>query len=179
MVQEREVTAEYENLMKRNPAEPIYPAALATALIGEPQQKRRAWSETVTKLEPDWAWSHYARAQLLQEKEPAAAAAELLKMIEKELLAPHLYAMAISIQRNKLKKIDDAIATEEKMARQPDLKVTAMSSLRHLRLAKAGTSDEAKVKLSFDSNGKPVASFPGLDRNSSEFVDFLSSSIRQ
>ncbi len=31
----------------------------------------------------------------------------------------------------------------------------------------------------FDANGKPVASFPGLTRNSNEFVDFLSSSFRQ
>jgi thiol:disulfide interchange protein len=31
----------------------------------------------------------------------------------------------------------------------------------------------------FDANGKFMTSFPGLTRNSSEFVDFLSSSIRQ
>jgi thiol:disulfide interchange protein DsbD len=31
----------------------------------------------------------------------------------------------------------------------------------------------------FDEHGKPVASFPGLTRNSTEFVDFLRSPINR
>jgi hypothetical protein len=64
MGRQTEVKAEYENLMAKNPANPIYPAALGIALFAESAQTRRGWFETVTKLAPDWAWGHYARANL-------------------------------------------------------------------------------------------------------------------
>lgn len=147
MGQQTEVKAEYENLIKRNPANPIYPTALSIALFTESQQTRRGWFETVTKLAPDWAWSHYARAQLMQDKEPEAAAAEYLKTIEKEPLAPQPYADAIFIQRLRLKKTDDAIATAEKMLKHPELRLAGQSHIWRFQLAKAGTTDEAKAKL--------------------------------
>jgi thioredoxin-like negative regulator of GroEL len=84
MGEQAEVKAEYENLMKKNPADPVYAAALAIALFTESQQTKRGWFETVTRLAPDWVWSYYARAQLLQDKEPEAAVAEYLKMIERD-----------------------------------------------------------------------------------------------
>jgi thiol-disulfide isomerase/thioredoxin len=147
MGEQTEVKAEYENLMKKNPANPVYSAALAVALFTESQQTRRGWFETVTKLAPDWVWSHYARAQMLQDKEPEAAVAEYLKMIEKEPLEPQPYADAIFIQRLRLKKTDDAIATAEKMLKHPELRITGQSNLWRFHLAKAGTTEEAKAKL--------------------------------
>ena len=79
--------------------------------------------------------------------EPEKALAEYQKMIEKDSSLPQSYSQAISIQDSKLKKIDDAIATAEKMASLPDLKTAATSNLWRFRLKKAGTTEEAKAEL--------------------------------
>ena len=147
MGQETEVKAEYEKLIAKNPANPIYPTALAVALFAESSQKRRSWFEKGMNLAPDWNWNHYAKAQLLREMDPGAAVTELLKMIEKEPRAPQPYAEAIFMQQMVLKRIDDAIATAEKMSKHPDLRAAALSNLWRLNLAKAGTSEAAKAKL--------------------------------
>ena len=144
--QEAEVKAEYENLMKENPSNPIYPTALGVALFAESQRVRRGWFETVAKLAPDWAWGHYAEAQLLKDKEPKTAFVELLKAIEKNPSAAEAYTEAIFIQEYRLKKITDAIATAEKMASQPELRASGLSNLWRLRL-KADATEEAKTKL--------------------------------
>jgi peroxiredoxin len=149
MGKETEVKAEYENLRSKNPADPVYPAALAVALFAESPQTRRGWLATVAKLAPDWAWGHYARAQLLKDKEPEAAAAEFLKAIEKNPSSPEAYTEAIFIQEFRLKKIDDAIATAEKMASQPELNAAGLGNLWRLRL-KADATEEAKAKLRRD-----------------------------
>ena len=142
-----EVKAEYETLTAKNPANPVYPAALAIGLSAEPKATKNKWLEAVVKLAPDSVWGHYAKAQLIQEQEPEKALAEYYKAIEKDSSIPYPYSQAILIQDSKLRKIDDAIATAEKMAREPDLKTAAMSNLWRLRLKKAETSEEAKAKL--------------------------------
>jgi peroxiredoxin len=146
MGRQTEVKAEYENLMSKNPANPIYPAALGIALFAESAQTRRGWFETVTKLAPDWAWGHYAKANLLKDKEPQTAVTEFLKAIEKNPSSPEPYTAAIFIQEFRVKMINDAVATAEKMASQPDLRASGLSNLWRLRL-KADATDEAKAKL--------------------------------
>ncbi|HEX8197425.1 MAG TPA: redoxin domain-containing protein [Pyrinomonadaceae bacterium] len=146
MGQQWEVKAEYENLMAKNPANPIYPAALGIALFAESSQARRGWFETVTKLAPDWTWGHYAKANLLKDKEPETAVAEFSRAIEKNPSSPEAYTEAIFIQEFRLKKISDAIATAEKMASQPDLRASGLGNLWRLRL-KADATEEAKAKL--------------------------------
>jgi ATP-dependent Lon protease len=142
-----ETRAEYESLVEKNPANPIYPAALALGLSAEPQQTKNKWFETVARLAPDWVWSHYARGQLLQEKEPERALEEYLKIIEKEATFAQAYNQAISIQERRLKRIDDAIMMAEKMASQSDLRLAARVNLWRLRLAKVGATEEPKTKL--------------------------------
>lgn len=141
------VKTEYAALTAKNPVNPVYPAALAIGLFTESKETKNKWLEAVARLAPDSAWGHYAKGQLIQDKEPEAALAEYYKAIEKDASLPQPYSQAIFILDSKLKKIDDAIATAEKMASQPDLKTAATSSLWRLRLKKAGTTDEAKVSL--------------------------------
>lgn len=141
------VKGEYEDLSAKNPSNPVYPAALALGLIAEPDAERNKWLESVARLAPDWAWGHYFKGKLLEEKEPEAALAEYAKAIELDTSLPQPYLQAIFIQETKLKKIDDAIATAEKMASQPDLKTGTTNTLRRLRLKKAGSTEEAKIKL--------------------------------
>jgi peroxiredoxin/tetratricopeptide (TPR) repeat protein len=142
-----ETKSEYEALSVKNPSNPIYPAALALGFFTEPQSVRNKWFESVMRLAPDWAWGKYAKAQLLQDKEPEKAIADYSEMIQKAPYAPHPYNQMIFLQNVKLKKIDDALATAEKMSNQPDLRVSGLSSLWRLRLAKAGTTEKAKEDL--------------------------------
>ncbi|HEX8565809.1 MAG TPA: redoxin domain-containing protein [Pyrinomonadaceae bacterium] len=145
--QYNETKSEYEALSVKNPSNPIYPAALAVSLFTESQSVRNKWFESVMRLAPDWAWGQYAKAQLLQDKEPEKAIAEYSEMIKKVPYAPYPYNQAIFLQNVKLKKIDDALLTAEKMSNQPDLRVFGLSNLWSLRLAKAGTTEKAKEDL--------------------------------
>jgi peroxiredoxin len=147
MEQYDEVKAEYETLTTKNPSNPVYPAALAAALFTESPANKNRWFEAVIKLAPDWAWSHYAQSQLMLEKEPETAAAELLKMIEKESDAPQPYTQVVFILESRLKKFDDAIAVSEKMVRQKELRASGQSNLWRLRYNKAKGSEEAKAAL--------------------------------
>lgn len=142
-----ETKSEYEALSGKNPSNPIYPAALAVGFFTEPQSERNKWFESVMRLAPDWAWGRYAKAQLLQDKEPEKAIAEYSEMIKKVPYAPHPYNQLIFLQNVKLKKIDDALMTAEKMSNHPDLRVSGLSSLWRLRLAKARTTEKAKEDL--------------------------------
>lgn len=115
------VKTEYATLTAKNPANPVYPAALAIGLFTESAATKNEWLEAVARLASDSAWGHYAKGQLIQDKEPETALAEYYKAIEKDASLPQPYSQAIFILDSKLKKIDDAIAAAEKMASQPDL----------------------------------------------------------
>jgi thiol-disulfide isomerase/thioredoxin/tetratricopeptide (TPR) repeat protein len=148
MEQYDEAKSEYERLMAKSPDNPVYPAALAVGLFSERRKTKREWFERVVKLAPESAWGHLAKSQLIKEKEPAAAAAELLKAVEKDSDAPQLYfTELIFIQEFALKNVDDTLVTAEKMASRPELRAAALSNVWRLRLAKAKQSEEAKTKL--------------------------------
>lgn len=143
-----EVRVEYEALMTKEPNNPVYPMALALgAGAATSNRVNRARYEQVAALAPEWAWGHYAKAQLLISKEPEAAAAELSKAIEQEPTAAEAYRRLIILQQGPLKKLDAALATAEKMAAQPELRGDGLATLWRLRLGLAQSSEEAKAKL--------------------------------
>jgi tetratricopeptide (TPR) repeat protein len=105
-----EVRAEYENLMRREPSNPVYPMALALASYHVSFAAKTSWYQRAVKLAPDnWAWLHYAKAMLAFEKESETAAAELLKYIEKDGTWSSAYSLLSFLQEKSLKRIDDAI----------------------------------------------------------------------
>ena len=143
-----DVRIEYEALMSKEPTNPVYPMALvlgAGSMI--PNRVTRTRNEKVVALAPDWAWGHYAKAMLMIGGDPETAAAELGKAIEKDPTAFEFYNRLVLIQERQLKRIDDAIATAEKMAARPELSAAGLGTLWRLRLGKAQGSDEAKAKL--------------------------------
>jgi thiol-disulfide isomerase/thioredoxin/predicted Zn-dependent protease len=151
-----EVEAEYESLLKREPDNPVYLMALYYRSNGS---FGRGSLEKVAEIAPEWAWGHYAKALLLSDMEPEKAVGELLKCIEEEPSASEAYYRLIGLQETKLKRIEDAIATAEKFAAQPDLRAKGLAVLWRLRLEKANESEDAKEslkkelqKLAYDSN---------------------------
>ena len=139
-----EVEAEYERLIKREPDNPVY-------LIAVYHRSGRSFGrkilEKVAEVAPDWAWGHYAKAMLLADTEPAKAASELLKCIEKEPSAIEAYYRLIALQETKLKRIDDAISTAEKFAAEPGIRAKGLTALWRLRLEKLNYSEDAKESL--------------------------------
>ncbi len=142
-----EVRAEYDALIAREPENPVLLMALATGQYVSPSKRRNIWYQKVAELAPDWAWGHYAKAQLLTGKDWAGAAAELSKAIEKDPDANEVYAHLLRIQEKRLENIDDALATAEKMAARPETRSQGMKERWRLRLAKAGATEEARTKL--------------------------------
>jgi peroxiredoxin len=141
------VRKEYEDLMMKEPQNPVYPMALAIAQYQTSQTSKNAWLKKVIELAPDWSWSHYARALLIAEKEPETAAVELNKYIEADGSWISAYSTLAWIQEKTLKKLDDAILTMEKAAARPDARSWNFLSLWGLRLGKAGGTEEAKASL--------------------------------
>jgi len=141
------VRKEYEDLMKKEPDNPVYPMALAIAQYQTSQTSKNAWLKKVVELAPEWSWSHYARALLITEKEPETAAAELNKYIEADGSWISAYSTLAWIQEKTLKKLDDAIATMEKAAARTNARSWNFLSLWGLRLGKAGGTEEAKAAL--------------------------------
>lgn len=143
-----EVRREYDRLMQRQPNNAVYPMALAMAAAPlVPERVKREWFEKVSRLAPDWAWSHYAKAKLVSEQDPQAAAAELLEFLEQEGTATEPYEMLISLQKNKLAKIDDALKTAERMYAQPETSAPGLYHLSSLRLAKAGRAEQSRAAV--------------------------------
>ena len=142
-----EVRAEYEALMAKEPDNPIYPIALVLG-AGNATSNRinRARYEKVVALAPDWAWGHYAKAQLLS-KDPNAASVELLKAIEKDPSGPEPYRRLIFLQESQLKRVDDAILTAERMTSQTELRPEGLAILWRLRLGQAQAAEDARAKL--------------------------------
>ncbi|HEY3581588.1 MAG TPA: hypothetical protein VGK82_13625, partial [Pyrinomonadaceae bacterium] len=60
--------------------------------------------EKVVRLAPEWAWGHYAKALLLEDREPEQSAAEYRKCIDTEPFATQAYYRLINLQ-TKLNRI--------------------------------------------------------------------------
>jgi peroxiredoxin len=142
------VKTEYDALMAAEPENPVYPMALAIGTsVVVPQRITRSRYEKVAVLAPAWNWTHYAKAQLLAEKDPNAAAAELTVAIGTDPTMVEAYNKLISIQEKSLNELDEAIATAEKLSTQSEYHAIGMYALWRLRFARSNGSPEAKAKL--------------------------------
>jgi thiol-disulfide isomerase/thioredoxin len=140
-----EVEAEYQALIKRFPNNPVY--LMATYLDSDIEVGIVPFRKVIN-LAPQWAWSHYAKALLVQESDPEKAVIELQHCIEKDSSAIEAYELLIYLQEKRLKRIDDAIRTAESLARQAGIRANLrLQPLWRLRLAKSQRSEEAKETL--------------------------------
>lgn len=143
-----DVRKEYEDLMKKEPNNPVYPMALAISQYQTAQSSKNAWLKKVVETAPaDWAWTHYARALLLVGKEPQAAATELEKYIEADGSWLSAYFTLAYVQETVLNKPDDAIATTEKSVARPESRSGDLLRLWSMRLRRNGGSNDAKNAL--------------------------------
>jgi tetratricopeptide (TPR) repeat protein len=140
-----EVQQEYEVLLQRHPRNAVYLMALnyrSNGLVGRDALQR------VVELAPAWAWGHYAQALLLKETDPEKAVIELERCIASDGSAKEAYDVLIELQENRLRRIDDAIRTAERLASQKEIRPTLkFSQLWRLRLVKANYSDESRRAL--------------------------------
>src|SRR5262249_43618378 len=133
------------SLIKRFPRNPVYLMAFYYHSNGG---FGREGLQKVVDLAPDWAWGHYAKAMLIKEKDPQGAVAELKRCIEKDASALAAYEALIELQETKLHRIDDAIASAERLSAQTDIRPQLrLNQLWRLRLIKHQKSDEAKAAL--------------------------------
>jgi thiol-disulfide isomerase/thioredoxin len=140
-----EVNEEYQTLIRKYPDNPVYLMAVYQGYIGDAV---RPQLEKVVELAPGWAWGHFAKAKLLQTKEPEQAVAELRRAIAKDRSISEAYNLLISLQEVRLKRLDDAIETAEKMAAQKEIRPQLRyPQLWRLRLAKAQGTLQAKEEL--------------------------------
>lgn len=142
-----EVRAEYNSLLAKEPDDPVYLTALALAEPLSPREIRLARFKKVSDTAPEWAWAHYAKARMIENKEPAAAITELLECLDKDRDAIEAYQLLLELQEKRLGRIEDAISTAEKMIANPLTRISGMGALWRLRLAKAQGSEDPKAKL--------------------------------
>lgn len=142
-----EMRAEYERLLSKEPNNPVYLLALALEEPLSPSSIRNERLTKVIEIAPDWVWSSFARATLLQEKDPNEAVVKLLKFIEKEPEEVEAYELLLKIQEKKLGKLDEAIKTAEKMASIPETRSAGLKALWRLNLIKRQGADDAKLEL--------------------------------
>ncbi len=143
-----EARREYEDLIKKEPVNPVYPMALAIAQYQTNVSSRNAWLKKVVEIAPDWFWAHYARAVLTNaEKEPETVVAELEKYIEADGSWLSAYYMLAYVQQNSLKNIDAAVSTAEKLAARPKVRSFDWLYFWRLRFSKSGGTEEAKAVL--------------------------------
>lgn len=142
-----EMRREYEALLRKELDNPVYLMALALEEPIAPQKINLARFQKVSERAPDWIWSSFARAEMLKEKEPQKAVAELLKIIGQNVNSEKVYESLLELQEKKLNDVDGAISTAEKMAVVPELKANGLSHLWRLKLSKSKNSDQAKTEL--------------------------------
>lgn len=150
-----EARLEYELLMAREPANPVYPVAMSQTLLGRmvtfPLLKKAA------ELAPEWSWGHYAKSFVIlgrdfdvmndkYEGRGDQMLAEVMKAIEQNSSVEIFYLRAIHI-RERLNQVEEAIPIAEKMAAETSLQAKGLTELWRLRLAKAKGSDAAKENL--------------------------------
>ena len=142
-----EIRAEYETLLSKEPHNPVYLMALALQEPLSPANIRNSRFTKVTEIAPDWAWSYFAKAKLLQDKKPNEAVLELLKCIEKEPEAFEAYEMLLQIQEKQLGKVDAAISTAERMIANAETREAGLKALWRLNLIKTQNSPDSKSRL--------------------------------
>ena len=153
-----EVRAEYEALMLKEPDNPVYPMALSIAHYNGVIASSDTLLKKVVELAPNWSWSHYARADILADKEAETAAKEMLEYLAEDGSARQAYYVLIYIQGTTLGRLDDAIATAEKMAARPEFRADGLTELWRLRFGRAGGTAEAKAKLKSELDELVVSS---------------------
>lgn len=143
-----EVKAEYEALLAKEPDNPVYPLVVADGLSFNLAGKTyEARLQKIADRFPAWAWGHYAKGRLLLRQNPAEAAAEFAKCIEKDSSAYSAYLLLSNLQERRLDRPDEAISTAEKMQSLPgDFHMRGKYLVWRLRYANAPT-EEAKTKL--------------------------------
>jgi thiol-disulfide isomerase/thioredoxin len=144
MRQGPQVFEEYQDLLKKEPDNPVY---LLAAYHKVPTDSARGAYERIIAIAPEWAWAHYAKAMLIRDTEPERAAAELSKCVEMDCHAEMAFQALIELQEKKLNHPDDALRAAEKYAAQSDLRPQRLVTFWRLRLARAGQSREAEVAL--------------------------------
>lgn len=142
-----EVRKEYENLMKKEPNNPVYPMALAIARYQVGSSSKNRWLKTVLEIAPEWSWSHYARGMLLSDSKPKEAVEELNKYINADGTWMMAYYSLAYIQNNVLDRLEDAISTIEKMSSRLEAYPSELNYLWQLKLGKVGGNDKAKAEL--------------------------------
>ena len=139
-----EVEQEYQSLIRRHPDNPVYLMAVYSRWS---PSLARAHFERVIELAPEWAWAHYAKALLFEEKEPERAAEELRLCIERDPTVREAYERLLDLQEHKLKKIGDALQTAARLAARTEFRPSRFEPLWRLRLAQASESAEAQQVL--------------------------------
>lgn len=140
-----ETQAEYEELMRQEPGNPIYPLALAQGLQFTPRAKKDDWFSAIAQLAPEWAWGHFAKARASESTNQNIALPEMLKAIEKDSTEPVFYTSAIPMLI-KVKRLDEANTLFEKLPVQIDQAVK-QNLLWDLQVAREGNSAETIDKL--------------------------------
>jgi tetratricopeptide (TPR) repeat protein len=143
-----EVRSEYDRLAARDPDNPIYPLVIANTAHA-PTEYSRSLYEKVIELAPDWAWAHYARALLADDKRLDVMVSEFRKCVDLDPTAGAYYSL-VYVLENGLGKIDEAILMAERWAAQPEYRVPALKRLWQLRLARAKESEAGRAELRTD-----------------------------
>lgn len=144
-----ETQTEYENLMRREPDNPVYPLALAIGQTLAARDARRMWFEQAAKLDSETAWRQYAKARAIEQTNAELALAFSLKAIERNPSEVLFYSAAfpLFIRQKKFAEANELLA---KMRLRTDLQTTALRYGWDVRLAQAGATDESKKQLKTD-----------------------------
>ena len=105
-----EAVAEYQSLMIREPANPVYPAAL---WLSGRAPSGSALFKKVAELAPEWSWGHYANSfvilgrdyEMMNEKYEGRGEqilGEALKAIEQNRSVANFYTQTIHLQENQI-----------------------------------------------------------------------------
>jgi peroxiredoxin/Tfp pilus assembly protein PilF len=142
------VRTEYEDLIKREPQNGLYPVAF---IIGAenmlPEDVKHTWLEKAAASSPGLPWGHYAQARLIKEQDPQAASGELRACIRQEETLLEPYQLLLSIQKDKLHNLDDAETTAAKMVSHPETKSAGLLETWGIHLAKAKSPAEGRAAL--------------------------------
>ena len=171
-----EVNKEYEDLIRRHPNSAVY--LMAVHYRSNAQSSGQVLRKIV-ELAPAWAWGHYAKALLAKASDPESAVAELQQCIAADRSATEAYDLLIELQETRLRRIDDALRTAERLAAETDIRPTLrLPQAWRLRLVKAQHSEESKLTLR-DELSKLANSTTEIDilqAIRSAYVNFLNDS---
>lgn len=171
-----EVNKEYAELIRRHPKNAVYLMAVHYRSNAESsgQVLRK-----VVELAPAWAWGHYAKALLAKASDPENAVVELQQCIAADRSATEAYDLLIELQETRLRRIDDALRTAERLAAETDIRPTLrLPQAWRLRLAKAQHSEESKLALRDELSklANRTTEVEILQAIRSAYVNFLSDS---